>query len=1149
VSVAECYVDMPADVLAVAFGGGLCFSCIGDELRDRRPSADFNIFSVIHPPPFEPPSEPHTRQPAASPPAPPPAPPAQALAFPGAFCGNRRWPTSTGAETPQECAKAVADASADASESFVPHAFAWSAELEYCYACSYDQVSARVPDEMHDVYSMRSFSGPDVQVEGRPSPIDPNAAGKFELAFAGMTCTENAKLLDNIATANECAAQTKGYDQFAFAPRLGICSACTMRGFKLRVALASYNIYQRTSSDAVPAVSVPGRLLPGTAVLLPSPAPKPISKPSPRPIPSPSSSPSPSPRPILAPVPVPSPSPSPSPARIPTPSPGVPSGFVIASGRGCGNEIQLRTAVTIASCQQAAAAAGLPYFAAPRTVGTGMLCYGCSVEQFSRKVPLPELDIYSTSAPLPFAPFFSGPPSPPPLRAPSPPPSLVVGDADGSGRVYRRRGCGSVVMQNVRSPNACAELVNRFQPKQYFVWGQPTGFCFACDDAQLAQRTVNPNYDIYTMDAYGGVILSALYPPPPSSLPPPPSPSPRRSASDPPIALAPVPVSFSENPKTSVFPNAPASSPFAARPSERAGKPLPFPARPVWPTQQAAALAEPTDENWMPNLKADGPLSQETIWLALSALLVPAMVLVKQQSYADSNRALDADWVGGIMAPSNAGDARAYRAALVRSVAIGLAVCAVWASLGYSLAFSPRELLNGFSGRPSLPFSLERGFEPSLFFLDEGHSWAFFALSLVRVLALALALGACGVVRLTWPSAPSLALALASWLLLGVCPPMHWLWSAHGGLRTHGAIDISGALLYVAAAAAIGVVARACVATLGPEEGGLELGLGLAGRGSLSTHSVAATVLYAIGITGLHGSSALSWGGDPLSAVASTVTAASIGALSWMAFTELRERRRQVLRRSLAARPGLRTSISFAMLGGVEVVDEATAGTRPGGFSEKVIGGLMGIASAAAGSGVQSLAAVAAQALAGAACAALVASSIKRLFEASGSAASRESGQPRNVLDAPAHVLLLSGLAAAPAALLLAALAPSPRASEASADGSAPASLWSVQLLAIMATGMWSALSMRLVMLITGGSNAEPRASEAVGGEAPRRQVYPAEAGGASKPSLPPPAPLPVTHRLRTIERADRELVLDQGAIVELGEPAQLLTPKRIEAP
>ncbi|KAJ1620506.1 hypothetical protein T492DRAFT_383277 [Pavlovales sp. CCMP2436] len=568
------------------------------------------------------------------------------------------------------------------------------------------------------------------------------------------------------------------------------------------------------------------------------------------------------------------------------------------------------------------------------------------------------------------------------------------------------------------------------------------------------------------------------------------------------------------------------------------------------------------------------------IWLALSALLVPAMVLVKQQSYADSNRALDADWVGGIMAPSNAGDARAYRAALVRSVAIGLAVCAVWASLGYSLAFSPRELLNGFSGRPSLPFSLERGFEPSLFFLDEGHSWAFFALSLVRVLALALALGACGVVRLTWPSAPSLALALASWLLLGVCPPMHWLWSAHGGLRTHGtppppnhhrhrhhlpppsalthsllingdagAIDISGALLYVAAAAAIGVVARACVATLGPEEGGLELGLGLAGRGSLSTHSVAATVLYAIGITGLHGSSALSWGGDPLSAVASTVTAASIGALSWMAFTELRERRRQVLRRSLAARPGLRTSISFAMLGGVEVVDEATAGTRPGGFSEKVIGGLMGIASAAAGSGVQSLAAVAAQALAGAACAALVASSIKRLFEASGSAASRESGQPRNVLDAPAHVLLLSGLAAAPAALLLAALAPSPRASEASADGSAPASLWSVQLLAIMATGMWSALSMRLVMLITGGSNAEPRASEAVGGEAPRRQVYPAEAGGASKPSLPPPAPLPVTHRLRTIERADRELVLDQGAIVELGEPAQLLTPKRIEAP
>jgi ATP-binding cassette subfamily C (CFTR/MRP) protein 1 len=32
-----------------------------------------------------------------------------------------------------------------------------------------------------------------------------------------------------------------------------------------------------------------------------------------------------------------------------------------------------------------------------------------------------------------------------------------------------------------------------------------------------------------------------------------------------------------------------------------------------------------------------------------------------------------------------------------------------------------------------------------------------------------------------------------------------------------------------------------------------------------------------------------------------------------------------------------------------------------------------------------------------------------------------------------------------------------------------------------------------------------------------------------------------VTHRLRTIQRADRVLVLDKGSVVEFGPPAQLL--------
>jgi hypothetical protein len=158
----------------------------------------------------------------------------------------------------------------------------------------------------------------------------------------------------------------------------------------------------------------------------------------------------------------------------------------------------------------------------------------------------------------------------------------------------------------------------------------------------------------------------------------------------------------------------------------------------------------------------------------------------------------------------------------------------------------------------------------------------------------------------------------------------------------------------------------------------------------------------------------------------------------------------------------------------------------------------MGVACAAVGGGVQPLSAVVVQSLAGASVAAICSYSIGGLFTVWEEAGGHGEAHLDSVLDAPAHVLLLAGFAAVPTAMVLSAFAPLPAAVTPGDTGVASA-MWAVQLLAVVGTGMWSATTMRLIMLVSGSASA---------GNQPEQLFSP-------HPSVPPSAqPKPIAFPL-----------------------------------
>lgn len=231
---------------------------------------------------------------------------------------------------------------------------------------------------------------------------------------------------------------------------------------------------------------------------------------------------------------------------------------------------------------------------------------------------------------------------------------------------------------------------------------------------------------------------------------------------------------------------------------------------------------------------------------------------------------------------------------------------------------------------------------------------------------------------------------------------------------------------------------------------------------------------------------------------------AVVGGTVWMVFAELRERRKQMLQHHKLSLPGMRSSVSFAMLGGTEIAATSIHSRPDGGYSDVAIGAVMGMVCTAAAGGVQPLRAVAMQALAGSSFAALAAGSLEMLFVADGGDETDERGaggrgresRPNSVLDAPAHALILAGFAAAPVALLLASLGPIPPAlapPELAAEPSARGSVCAVQLLAIVGSALWSAMAMHLLLLLSSaalGGGGEGAPAEAAGGK------------GAADPSL-----------------------------------------------
>lgn len=342
-------------------------------------------------------------------------------------------------------------------------------------------------------------------------------------------------------------------------------------------------------------------------------------------------------------------------------------------------------------------------------------------------------------------------PASPEAAAAQPPPQAIV-----SGFA-----CGSLLRASVASARACAELVKAEAQRPYCSYSASAANCFACSAAEFAMRMGAAGYDIYAT----------------------------RESADADVA--------------------PSSPGLPAPPRGRDG-----------------------------GTAAAGGGALQLGALALASLLVPAVALTAQHTRGDDHRA-DASYVGSVMVSPTAGGARVRRVAAMRVCTVALVAAAAWTLLGFSLAFSSAELLDGVLGRPVLPLHLG-----SLMLAGAGQGGCLYALSLLRAVAMAVGLASCGVVRHTWASPLPLALVLSSWLLIGVCPPMHWIWSAHGGLRVRGAFDVSGALVsYVTAASGLCVVARARAARSATSaHGGLEddemvLDLDIDGRSSLCNTS------------------------------------------------------------------------------------------------------------------------------------------------------------------------------------------------------------------------------------------------------------------------------------------------------------------------
>ena len=763
--------------------------------------------------------------------------------------------------------------------------------------------------------------------------------------------------------------------------------------------------------------------------------------------------------------------------------------------------------------------------------------------------------------------------------------------------------CGTSMGARAPSERACAERALRERDAPYASFSSRTGRCLSCSAAEYVLRVGAGAYAIYSTR---GLETGAL--------------APTRSS--------------------------------AAAPRGAAG------------SGGEAAGARAAVE---PERAPAGAFMQGWCWVALSALLVPALALASQQTRGDDRAARGTFAAsGGVMASAAASEGHVRRAAAVRTCTLVAVTIVAWTGVGFSLAYGTVELLNGFVASP--PLRLPRAAQ---LVADATTASQFFALTLVRALVLTVGLGSCGVVRTRWPSTPALALALACWLLIGACPPMHWVWGAAGALRARGAIDVSGAVtMGVTAASALCVVARERAMRRAPlgngcgaaaaDDDALDLDLDIDGRSSLcnapstlvggvrahlseratrarrarmraaprARRGRACTGLLALG-NGLltrapharccavdshraraprrppaprsapcprrdravrrlggelrrerrgrggwhgrvgarcmrpahrphagphnhtlapflfvsthynqtckHSPSCLTSAAAahaPRRAVAPRCQAV-VGGSVWGIFTELRERRRQSLYDKLSL-PGMRSSVSFAMLGGAELVATSTDSRPAGGYSDVVIGALMGAACAAVAGGVQPLRVVALQAAAGSALAALAAGSIETLFVRDAAVDEAHGGNggsggwlsrgrapaPASVLDAPSHALILAGLAAVPPALLIAACSPlptslapaEPRATE---TASTTTSVWAVQLLAAIGSGLWSAAVMQLLLALSRGGGSgdafkyeQGRASNAA------REATASPPHTPSATSLPAARAVPLAHPL-----------------------------------
>jgi hypothetical protein len=153
----------------------------------------------------------------------------------------------------------VVNAASGSDPPYAAHYFAWAEELQYCYACTYAQAAERGPDTMHHIYATAAYAPAGSLIEGRPAARsggdDDTDTDAFVLAHGSSTCTETSSMIGDVRSVEDCAAKTSGAEHFAFSERLKMCSACTARGYSLRVSLANHAIYARV--HAAPVAPVP----------------------------------------------------------------------------------------------------------------------------------------------------------------------------------------------------------------------------------------------------------------------------------------------------------------------------------------------------------------------------------------------------------------------------------------------------------------------------------------------------------------------------------------------------------------------------------------------------------------------------------------------------------------------------------------------------------------------------------------------------------------------------------------------------------------------------------------------------------------------------------------------------------------------------